>query len=445
MEEQVTELLEKVRQQFETSLYPRKPLEQSPKDDYNLLFIHNLTTSFYLRNQLILDPKDKVILDAGCGSGWKSLILAESNPRSRIIGIDISEKSVQLARERLKYHGFENAEFHVLSISDLSKLGMEFDYINCDEVLYLLPDADPSISLKVFKSVLKPDGLIRGNLHSFYQRINFFRAQRAFKLMGLMNENPEELELEIVRSIMKAIKDQVELKTRVWKPEFEQEGSEESILMNHLLQGDKGYTIPDLFAALRAADLEFVSMVNWRRWELTDLFKDPDDLPAFLAMSLPEVSVEDQLHLFELLQPQNRLLDFWCGHPDRAKSAMPVTEWELSDWQTAQVRLHPQLCRDETKQELLACISEQRPFEISRYLPLTALAPIYLESTIVATLLPLWEKPQPFSALVDRWLQIRSCDPTTLEPTRPETAAEDVQKLLTKLESFLYVLVERFV
>jgi SAM-dependent methyltransferase len=444
MEEQTTELLEKIRQQFETSPYPRQPLEKSPKDDYNSLFIHNLITSYYLRNGLVLDSKDKLILDAGCGSGWKSLMLAEANPGSRIIGIDISEESVKLARERLKYHGFENVEFHVLSIADLPKLGMEFDYINCDEVLYLLPDADPFISLKVFKSVLKPDGLIRGNLHSFYQRINFLRAQRAFKLMGLMNENPEELEIEIVQSIMKAIKDQVELKTRVWKPEFEQEGSEESILMNHLLQGDKGYTVPDMFAALRAADLEFVSMVNWRRWELTDLFKDPDDLPAFLAMSLPEVSVEDQLHLFELLQPQNRLLDFWCGHPDLAKPAMPVTEWELSDWQTAQVQLHPQLCRNTIKQDLVACITEQRPFEISRYLAVTALAPIYLESTFAATLLPLWEKPQPFPALVNRWLQIRSCDPTTLEPTHPETAAEDVQKLLTKLESFLYVLVGRF-
>jgi hypothetical protein len=50
---------------------------------------------------------------------------------------------------------------------------------------------------------------------------------------------------------------------------------------------------------LRSADLEFINMVAWRRWDLMDLFKDADDLPPFLAMSLPEASVEERLHLSE--------------------------------------------------------------------------------------------------------------------------------------------------
>jgi hypothetical protein len=62
--------------------------------------------------------------------------------------------------------------------------------------------------------------------------------------------------------------------------------------MNYLFQGDQGYTISDMFSALRAAELEFISMVNWRQWDLISLFKEPDNLPPFLSMSLPEIPFE---------------------------------------------------------------------------------------------------------------------------------------------------------
>ena len=38
-------------------------------------------------------------------------------------------------------------------------------------------------------------------------------------------------------------------------------------------------------------------MVNWQQWQLMDLFKEPDDLPMFLGLALPELSLEEQLHL----------------------------------------------------------------------------------------------------------------------------------------------------
>ena len=61
------------------------------------------------------------------------------------------------------------------------------------------------------KSVLKPDGILRANLHSSLQRVYYYRAQAVFKMMGLMDENPEELEIELVREIMNSLKDKVEL------------------------------------------------------------------------------------------------------------------------------------------------------------------------------------------------------------------------------------------
>ncbi|MCC3534168.1 MAG: methyltransferase domain-containing protein [Microcoleus sp. PH2017_25_DOB_D_A] len=438
MDNQELELIEKIRQQFDNAPYPKVPLDQSPKTDYQSLYIHNLVTAYYLRNQKVIDTEGKVILDAGCGTGYKSLILAEANPGAKIVGIDISEESVELAQKRLQYHGFNSAEFHVLSIEKIPSLNLKFDYINNDEVLYILPDI--AVGLQAMKSVLKPEGIIRTNLHSSLQRTNYYRAQALFQIMGLMNENPREIEIQLTRDIMNSLKDDVNLKLTTWYANLAEE--EESVLMNYLFQGDKGYTISELFEALRVSDLEFLSMVNWRHWELTDLFKDPSNLPAFLEMSLPEISIEERLHLFELLQPVHRLIDFWCAHPNQAQSFVPVSEWTLVDWQTARVYLHPQIRTAEVRENLINCITSYKPFEISRYVPLPTRVPILIESTMAACLLPLWERASSVADLAERWLKLKPLHPVTLEAASRETASEEVKKLLITLEAFMYVLLE---
>ncbi len=439
MDNQAADIREKVRQQFETGPYPRTPLEKSPKNDYDFLFIHNLVTPYYLRNQKVKEPEGKLILDAGCGSGYKTLVLAEANPKAKIIGIDFSAESVKLARQRLEYHGYENAEFYTLSIEDLPSLGMEFDYINNDEVLYLLPD--PAAGLRAMKSVLKPDGIIRTNLHSALQRANYYQVQELFKMMNLMEQAPGPMEIELARETIKALKDQTFLKATVWKPEFDTD--DERVLANYLLQGDKGFTIPEMFAALKAADLEFVSMVHWWKWDLMDLFKQPDNLPAFLAISLPNLSTEERLRMFELLQPVYRLFDFWCAHPNAAQSFVPVGEWTASDWQEVRVYLHPQLRTPQVKEYLIDSIQNQQPWQVNRYLTTATQGPFFVDSSIAACLLPLWQEAQPIPALVQRWLEIRSVDPVTLEPVSEQTAFEQVKEFLKTLEAFFYVLLER--
>jgi ubiquinone/menaquinone biosynthesis C-methylase UbiE len=441
MTSQTSELLGKIRQQFDSAPYPRIPVEQSPKETPNLLYIHNLVTPYYLRNQKVIETKEKIILDAGCGTGYKSLVLAQANPGAKIVGIDISEQSVKLARQRLEYHdGRDHAEFYVLPVEDLPKLGYQFDYINCDELLYLFPE--PAVALQAMKAVLKPEGIIRSNLHSSIQRFNFFCAQKVFKMMGLMDENPEELEIEAVVSTMKALKENVHLRATTWNSLYEGEDGKESILMNYLFQGDKGYTITDMFAALRTAELEFISMVNWRQWNLMELFKEPDNLPTVLALSLPEASVEQQLQLFELLHPIHRLLDFWCGHPEEGKSFVPVAEWTISDWERAWVYLHPQLLTEKFKNDLVACVSEMKLLVMSTHLSLTP-TPISIDSSLALFLIPLLNAPKTIMSLVEFWKKVRPVDPVTLEPINTQEVFQILQKLLRMLENYGYVLLEQ--
>jgi hypothetical protein len=248
------------------------------------------------------------------------------------------------------------------------------------------------------------------------------------------------MEIELVHETMNALKDKVVLKRQTWGSVFEE--NKEAVLTNQLLLGDKGFTIPGMFSALRAADLEFISMVSWRKWELMDLFKDPDNLPVFLALSLPETSPEERLHLFELLNPIHRVLDFWCGHPNQAQPFVPVTEWTASDWHNTKVYLHPQMRRPEIQAELIRCVTQLQPFEISQYLQVTAQSSL-VDSTVAACLLPLWESVQDLPSLVARWLQLRPVNPITLEPTTQEEALEVLTETLSGLEEWGYVLLER--
>lgn len=436
-----SDLTQKIYEQFNYLPYPESDLKQSPQDNLELLFIHSIITPYYLRYQQKIETKNTVILDAGCGSGWKSLILALANPEAKIIGVDLSEKSIALARQRLEFHGIKDAEFHVLSLDEIESLGIEFDYINCDEVLYLFDQ--PEVILQKFNSVLKPRGIIRSNLHSYYQRFALFRAQKLFKLMGLLDNNPEDMEVEIASETMKSLKNGVNLKQTTWNQKFEGDNAKEHTLMNYLFQGDKGYTVTDLFEFLRAANLDFLNMTNWRHWEILDLFKDSDNLPVFWELGLAESSQEDCLTFYELLHPIHRLIDFWCVKPNVTEQPISVSNWSKEDWLNSLISLHPLLKSSQIKQELLASIKEYKPFEISRYIKLPTTTPFLIEISLAACLLPLWENSQPLDTLIRQWLKIQPLQLDSLEPKNPALAFTEVTELLTKLELFLYILIEK--
>ncbi len=438
MDQQTPELLEKLRQQFNATPYPVVDITEAPNENPAHLYLHNLATAYYLRYQRVVSPEGKLILDAGCGSGYKALSLAIANPGAKIIGVDLSETSIEKARERLAYHGFDNAEFYAMPLEDLPTLGLEFDYINNDEVLYLIPD--PLAGLQAMQAVLKPEGIIRTNLHSKLQRSKFYRAQNLCKLLGLTDDNPRDTEIEMLTELMRSLKDDTNLKKNTWGKDFEERPK--ATLANHLLVGDKGFTIAEMFNLLAASGLELVSMTNTRSWNLLELFKTGEKLPDFLDEFLGKLSFAEQLQIFELIQPNHRLFDFWCGHAGKSHKFVPVEAWTESQWAAAQIYLHPQLQTPDFITEANRCASQLNPLEISRYLPTVPLS--NLDSSVVATvILPLLESPHTLEELVARSQQLRPYDLQTLEPITPQAAKETMISTLTGLEYLGYVMLEQ--
>jgi ubiquinone/menaquinone biosynthesis C-methylase UbiE len=94
------------------------------------------------------------VLDAGCGTGYLSILLAEK--AASVIGIDISANMIQEAKAMAKEKN-RNVEFRVDSCSALNSIGNEaMDLIVSNYVLMDLPCLTEAI--ENFYRVLKPQG-----------------------------------------------------------------------------------------------------------------------------------------------------------------------------------------------------------------------------------------------------------------------------------------------
>jgi ubiquinone/menaquinone biosynthesis C-methylase UbiE len=103
-------------------------------------------------------PAGSQILEAGCGTGAQTITLAYNSPNAHITSIDISERSVAVAKKRIEGAGFKNVSFLQGDIFNLTFEPSSFDHIFVCFVLEHL--AQPLEALKSLKSLLKVGGSI---------------------------------------------------------------------------------------------------------------------------------------------------------------------------------------------------------------------------------------------------------------------------------------------
>jgi ubiquinone/menaquinone biosynthesis C-methylase UbiE len=104
--------------------------------------------------ELMSLPADARVLDVGCGSGWATRLMAEKASAGRVVGIDIADEMIKLAKETST--SFANVEFQVASAEKLPFSDGEFTYAFSMESLYYY--ADMLSALREIKRVLEPGG-----------------------------------------------------------------------------------------------------------------------------------------------------------------------------------------------------------------------------------------------------------------------------------------------
>lgn len=125
---------------------------------------------------------DRSILVAGCGT-TQAAHYALRWPRARVIGIDVSAKSIAFTQKLIRKHALANLEVRQLAVERAAELGQRFEHVVCTGVLHHL--SDPDAGLRALHEVLAPTGALNMMVYAPYGRAGIYMLQDYCRRLGI--------------------------------------------------------------------------------------------------------------------------------------------------------------------------------------------------------------------------------------------------------------------
>ena len=322
-----------VQAQYEAFPYPPVPIEQpvqgkAPYCSYRL--------GQYARTGQLRDPQGKRALVAGCGSGHEIHLVAVTNPGfAEIHGVDLSHRSIALAKARLDYHGLSHCTAEVGNLLDPETLPVgPFDWIVSFGVIH--HTGDPVLALRHLEQRLAPGGMLALMIYNRDGRYPVYQIRRALELLGAFGI-PEAAQIALARAVMAGAQPHT-ITAAHYRGNASYYSYDENVVDNFFHPQDQPLTILEIGEVLTAAGLTFVDVVpDPHSWRIEQIISPT--CQAFYER-YQGLSRLEQLRLMECLHPSGRTCTvFWACRPEEfTRTPLPLTHssWQLNpdhaDW-----------------------------------------------------------------------------------------------------------------
>jgi 2-polyprenyl-6-hydroxyphenyl methylase/3-demethylubiquinone-9 3-methyltransferase len=119
--------------------------------------MNDVRVPYFLEHGILTKVGHKpIIADIGCGGGLVTETVAKLVPQASVIGIDISENSIKVARDHAK--GIQNIQYQIGSIYEIPLNNSSVDLVIVSDVLEHLENPEMAIS-EIYR-ILKPNGIV---------------------------------------------------------------------------------------------------------------------------------------------------------------------------------------------------------------------------------------------------------------------------------------------
>ena len=224
METDLDKITKKVEAMYKKYPYPSP--STNPSQTNELL---NLLKIFELESKTKLEGKK--ILDAGTGSGHRITNVAQFYKKCNFLGLDISEKSLEIANELKKQKKIGNIEFQKMNLMNNFSKNDKFDIVLCMGVLHHL--SNPSKGLKNILNVLKKEGMIFLYL---YGKLGGHKRMLNKKLLSILlgkKKSNYESGIKLVREL------EMNKFEYGWNLNFKDKKEEDSLIVDYLLHANE--------------------------------------------------------------------------------------------------------------------------------------------------------------------------------------------------------------
>jgi SAM-dependent methyltransferase len=192
---------------------------------------------------------DRSVLVAGCGT-VQAAHYAVRWPRARVVGVDVSARSIAFAEELKRRHRLDNLELRQLAVEDAAELGETFEHVVCTGVLHHLPD--PDAGLRALRRVLALDGALHLMVYAPYGRTGIYMLQEYCRRLGL--QSTSEGIADLAASLKALPHDHPIAPLLRSSPDFASTAGLADALLH---PNDRAYSVPELLDFLRRGGFVF--------------------------------------------------------------------------------------------------------------------------------------------------------------------------------------------